>query len=154
MKGTARKMSQNFNYSNGIVGKWKSYPVEVIKQKDYDSITPSSTTIYALSVGDHEPLKLVLKDSVIGMMSPSGDVSEFNNPTPYYIPKKMVEKPKSKNKYKEKHSEDECPVRVSVEYNVEEIADLDLLTLSKPIDEYLERAMHTVAYESVLFADG
>ena len=151
MKGTARKMSQNFNYSNGIVGKWKSYPVEVIKQKDYDSITPSSTTIYALSVGDHEPLKLVLKDSVIGMMSPSGDVSEFNNPTPYYRPKKMTEKPKSKNKYKEKHSEDEY---VSVEYNVEEIADLDLLTLSKPIDEYLERAMQTVAYESVLFADG
>ena len=151
MKGTARKMSQNFNYSNGIVGKWKSYPVEVIKQKDYDSITPSSTTIYALSVGDHEPLKLVLKDSVIGMMSPSGDVSEFNNPTPYYRPKKMVEKPKSKNKYKEKHSNDEY---VSVEYNVEEIADLDLLTLSKPIDEYLERAMQTVAYESVLFADG
>ena len=151
MKGTARKMSQNFNYSNGIVGKWKSYPVEVIKQKDYDSITPSSTTIYALSVGDHEPLKLVLKDSVIGMMSPSGDVSEFNNPTPYYRPKKMVEKPKSKNKYKEKHSDDEY---VSVEYNVEEIADLDLLTLSKPIDEYLERAMQTVAYESVLFADG
>ena len=144
-------MSQNFNYSNGIVGKWKSYPVEVIKQKDYDSITPSSTTIYALSVGDHEPLKLVLKDSVIGMMSPSGDVSEFNNPTPYYRPKKMVEKPKSKNKYKEKHSDNEY---VSVEYNVEEIADLDLLTLSKPIDEYLERAMQTVAYESVLFADG
>ena len=151
MKGTARKMSQNFNYSNGIVGKWKSYPVEVIKQKNYDSITPSSTIIYALSVGDHEPLKLVLKDSVIGMMSPSGDVSEFNNPTPYYRPKKMVEKPKSKNKYKEKHSDDEY---VSVEYNVEEIADLDLLTLSKPIDEYLERAMQTVAYESVLFADG
>ena len=85
------------------------------------------------------------------MMSPSGDVSEFNNPTPYYRPKKMVEKPKSKNKYKEKHSDDEY---VSVEYNVEEIADLDLLTLSKPIDEYLERAMQTVAYESVLFADG
>lgn len=147
-------MSQNFNYSNGIIGKWKSYPVEVIKQKNYDNITPLSTTIYALSVGDHEPLKLVLKDSVIGMMSPSGDVSEFNNPTPYYRPKKMVEKPKSKNKYKEKHSDDECPVRVSVEYNVEEIADLDLLTLSKPIDEYLERAMQTVAYESVLFADG
>lgn len=144
-------MSQNFNYSNGIVGKWKSYPVEVIKQKDYDNITPSSTTIYALSVGDHEPLKLVLKDSVIGMMSPSGDVSEFNNPTPYYRPKKMVEKPKSKNKYKEKHSDEEY---VNVEYNVEEIADLDLLTLSKPIDEYLERAMRTVAYESVLFADG
>ena len=144
-------MSQNFNYSNGIVGKWKSYPVEVIKQKNYDSITPSSTTIYALSVGDNEPLKLVLKDSVIGMMSPSGDVSEFSNPTPYYRPKKMVEKPKSKNKYKEKHSDDEY---VSVEYNVEEIADLDLLTLSKPIDEYLERAMQTVAYESVLFADG
>ena len=123
-------MSQNFNYSNGIVGKWKSYPVEVIKQKDYDSITPSSTTIYALSVGD---------------------VSEFNNPTPYYRPKKMTEKPKSKNQYKEKHSDEEY---VSVEYNVEEIADLDLLTLSKPIDEYLERAMHTVAYESVLFADG
>lgn len=144
-------MSQNFNYSNGIIGKWKSYPVEVIKQKNYDNITPSSTTIYALSVGDHEPLKLVLKDSVIGMMSPSGDVSEFNNPTPYYRPKKMVEKPKSKNKYKEKHSDDEY---VSVEYNVEEIADLDLLTLSKPIDEYLERAMQTVAYENVLFADG
>lgn len=140
-------MSQNFNYSNGIIGKWKSYPVEAIKQKDYDSITPSSTTIYALSVGDHEPLKLVLKDSVIGMMSPSGDVSEFNNPTPYYRPKKMVEKPKSKNKYKEKHSADEY-------VNVEEIADLDLLTLSKPIDEYLECAMQTVAYESVLFADG
>ena len=151
MKGTARKMSQNFNYSNGIVGKWKSYPVEVIKQKDYDSITPSSTTIYALSVGDYEPLKLVLKDSVIGMMSPSGDVSEFNNPTPYYRPKKMVEKPKSKNKYKEKHSNDEY---VSVEYNVEEIADLDLLTLSKPIDDYLKRAMQTVAYDSVLIADG
>ena len=144
-------MSQNFNYSNGIVGKWKSYPVEVIKQKNYDSIIPSSTTIYALSVGDNESLKLVLKDSVIGMMSPSGDVSEFSNPTPYYRPKKMVEKPKSKNKYKEKHSADEY---VSVEYNVEEIADLDLLTLSKPIDEYLERAMQTVAYESVLFADG
>lgn len=144
-------MSQNFNYSNGIIGKWKSYPVEVIKQKNYDSITPSSTTIYALSVGDNEPLKLVLKDSVIGMMSPSGDVSEFSNPTPYYRPKKMVEKPKSKNKYKEKHSDDEY---VNVEYNVEEIADLDLLTLSKPIDEYLQRAMQTVAYESVLFADG
>ena len=147
-------MSQNFNYSNGVVGKWKSYPVEVIKQKDYDRMTPSSTTIYALSVGDYEPLKLVLKDSVIGMMSPSGDVSEFNNPSPYYRPKRMTEKPKTKNKYKEKHSEDECPVHVEVEYNVEEIADLDLLELSKPIDEYIERAMQTVAYEAVLFAEG
>ena len=65
-------MSQNYNYSNGIVGKWHGLPVYVIKESEFFNrrFSPEATTIYALSKGDHGDLELVLKDTLIGTMTP------------------------------------------------------------------------------------
>lgn len=128
-------MSQNYNYSNGKVGNWHGLPVEVIKEDEFRNqrFTPNATTIYAVSVGDYDDLVLVLKDTMIGTMSPDGHVSEDDSAKPFErIPKKK------KNKFKDKH---ECPVRTSAEYNVEELTAEDLYALSAPIDAYLAEAL-------------
>lgn len=128
-------MSQNYNYSNGKVGNWRGLPVEVMKEDEFRNqrFTPNATTIYAVSVGDYDDLVLVLKDTMIGTMSPDGHVSEYNPAMPFErIPKKK------KNKFKDKH---ECPVRTSAEYNVEELTSEDLYALSAPIDAYLAEAL-------------
>lgn len=104
-------MSQNYNYSNGKVGNWHGLPVEVMKENQ--RFTPSATTIY-------DDLVLVLKDTMIGTMSPDSAVP-FER-----IPKKK------KNKFKDKHEAHECPVRTSAE---------DLYALSAPIDAYLTEAL-------------
>lgn len=132
-------MSQNYNYSNGKVGTWHGLPVEVMKEDEFRNqrFTPKATTIYALSVGDYDDLVLVLKDTMIGTMTPEGNVSEYNPAMPFErIPKK-----KSKNKFKDKHEVHECPVRMSAEYNVEELTAEDLYALSAPIDAYLAEAL-------------
>lgn len=126
-------MSQNYNYSNGKVGNWRGLPVEVMKEDEFRNqrFTPNATTIYAVSVGDDDDLVLVLKDTMIGTMSPDGHVSEYDSAVPFErIPKKK------KNKFKDKHEAHECPVRTSAEYNVE-----DLYALSAPIDVYLAEVL-------------
>lgn len=130
-------MSQNYNYSNGIVGKWHGLPVYVIKESEFFNrrFSPEATTIYALSKGDNGDLELVLKDTLIGTMTPEGNVSECNPPMPFErFPKKK------KNKFKDKHEAHECPVRTSAEYNVEELTAEDLYALSAPIDAFLTQA--------------
>ena len=130
-------MSQNYNYSNGKVGNWHGLPVEVMKESEFRNqrFTPNATTIYAVSVGDYDDLVLVLKDTMIGTMSPDGHVSEYDSAVPFErIPKKR------KNKFKDKHEEHECPVRTSAEYNVEELTAEDLYALSAPIDAFLVQA--------------
>lgn len=125
-------MSQNYNYSNGKVGNWRGLPVEVMKEDEFRNkrFTPNATTIYAVSVGDDDDLVLVLKDTMIGTMSPDGHVSEYDSAVPFErIPKKK------KNKFKDRH---ECPVRTS---NVEELTAEDLYALSAPIDAYLAEAL-------------
>lgn len=131
-------MSQNYNYSNGKVGNWHGLPVEVMKEDEFRNwrFTPNATTIYAVSVGDDDDLVLVLKDTMIGTMSPDGHVSEYDSAKPFErIPKKK------KNKFKDKHEAHECPVRTSAEYNVEELTAEDLYALSAPIDAYLAEAL-------------
>lgn len=131
-------MSQNYNYSNGKVGNWHGLPVEVIKEDEFRNqrFTPNATTIYAVSVGDYDDLVLVLKDTMIGTMSPDGHVFEDDSAKPFErIPKKK------KNKFKDKHEAHECPVRTSAEYNVEELTAEDLYALSAPIDAYLAEAL-------------
>ena len=131
-------MSQNFNYSNGKVGTWHGLPVEVMKENEFRNqrFTPQATTIYALSTGDNSDLMLVLKDTMIGTMTPDGNVTEYNPVVPFErIPKKK------KNKFKDRHEEQECPVRTSAEYNVEELTAEDLYALSAPIDAYLAEAL-------------
>ena len=131
-------MSQNYNYSNGIVGKWHGLPVYVIKESEFFNrrFSPEATTIYALSKWENGNLKLVLKDTLIGTMTPDGNVSECNPPMPFErIPKKK------KNKFKDKHEAHECPVRTSAEYNVEELTAEDLYALSAPIDAYLAEVL-------------
>ena len=133
-------MSQNYNYSNGKVGNWRGLPVEVMKEDEFRNqrFTPNATTIYAVSVGDDDDLVLVLKDTMIGTMSPDGHVSEYDSAVPFErIPKKK----KSQNKFKDKHEAHECPVRTSAEYNVEELTAEDLYALSAPIDAYLAEAL-------------
>lgn len=128
-------MSQNYNYSNGKVGNWRGLPVEVMKEDEFRNqrFTPNATTIYAVSVGDDDDLVLVLKDTMIGTMSPDGHVSEYDSAVPFErIPKKK------KNKFKDRHEEHECPVRTS---NVEELTAEDLYALSAPIDAYLAEAL-------------
>ena len=131
-------MSQNYNYSNGKVGNWRGLPVEVMKEDEFRNqrFTPNATTIYAVSVGDDDDLVLVLKDTMIGTMSPDGHVFEDDSAQPFErIPKKK------KNKFKDKHEAHECPVRTSAEYNVEELTADDLYALSAPIDAYLAEAL-------------
>lgn len=131
-------MSQNYNYSNGIVGKWHGLPVYVIKESEFFNrrFSPEATTIYALSKGDNGDLELVLKDTLIGTMTPDGTVSEYDTAVPFErIPKKK------KNKFKDKHEAHECPVRTSAEYNVEELTAEDLYALSAPIDAYLAEVL-------------
>lgn len=125
-------MSQNYNYSNGIVGKWHGLPVYVIKESEFFNrrFSPEATTIYALSKGDNGDLELVLKDTLIGTMTPEGTVSECNPPMPFErFPSK------SKNKSKDRDKSD-CPV----EMNMDEINVEDLYKLSAPIDAFLAEA--------------
>lgn len=129
-------MSQNYNYSNGIVGKWHGLPVYVIKESEFFNrrFSPEATTIYALSKGDNGDLELVLKDTLIGTMTPEGTVSDCNPPMPFErFPNKN--KSKGKNKSKDKDKSD-YPVETSMEdINVE-----DLYKLSAPIDAFLAQA--------------
>ena len=126
-------MSQNYNYSNGIVGKWHGLPVYVIKESEFFNrrFSPEATTIYALSKGDHGDLELVLKDTLIGTMTPEGDVSECNPPMPFErFPSKSKNKGKNTSKDRDKS---DCPVEMNI--NVE-----DLYSLSAPIDAFLAEA--------------
>lgn len=126
-------MSQNYNYSNGIIGKWHELPVYVIKESEFFNrrFSPEATTIYALSKWENGNLKLVLKDTLIGTMTPDGNVSECNPPMPFErFPSK------SKGKSKNKSDKSDCPV----ETNMEEINVEDLYKLSAPIDAFLAQA--------------
>ena len=125
-------MSQNYNYSNGIVGKWHGLPVYVIKESEFFNrrFSPEATTIYALSKGDNGDLELVLKDTLIGTMTPEGTVSDCNPPMPFErFPSKSKSKNKSKNQNVEKQPEVECNMDVE-----------DLYSLSAPIDAFLAQA--------------
>ena len=124
-------MSQNYNYSNGIVGKWHGLPVYVIKESEFFNrrFSPEATTIYALSKGDNSDLELVLKDTLIGTMTPEGTVSDCNPPMPF---ERFPSKSKSKGKNKSKDKSD-YPVEANM--NVE-----DLYSLSAPIDAFLAEA--------------
>ena len=120
-------MSQNYNYSNGIVGKWHGLPVYVIKESEFFNrrFSPEATTIYALSKGDNGDLELVLKDTLIGTMTPDGTVSDCNPPMPF---ERFPSKSKNKGKNRDKS---DCPVETNVE---------DLYKLSAPIDAFLVQA--------------
>lgn len=124
-------MSQNYNYSNGIVGKWHGLPVYVIKESEFFNrrFSPEATTIYALSKGDNSDLELVLKDTLIGTMTPEGTVNDCNPPMPF---ERFPSKSKSKGKSKGKDKSD-YPVEANI--NVE-----DLYKLSAPIDAFLAQA--------------
>ena len=127
-------MSQNYNYSNGIVGKWHGLPVYVIKESEFFNrrFSPEATTMYALSKGDNSDLELVLKDTLIGTMTPDGTVSDCNPPMPF---ERFPSKSKSKGKNKSKDKSD-----YPVEANMEEINVEDLYSLSAPIDAFLAEA--------------
>lgn len=125
-------MSQNYNYSNGKVGNWRGLPVYVIKEPEFFNrrFSPEATTIYALSKWENGNLKLVLKDTLIGTMTPDGNVSECNPPMPFErFPSK------SKNKSKDRDKSD-----YPVETNMEDINVEDLYKLSAPIDAFLAQA--------------
>ena len=127
-------MSQNYNYSNGIVGKWHGLPVYVIKESEFFNrrFSPEATTIYALSRGDNSDLELVLKDTLIGTMTPDGTVSDCNPPMPFErFPSKSKNKGKSKSKNKSEPD---------VECNMDDINVEDLYSLSAPIDAFLAEA--------------
>ena len=126
-------MSQNYNYSNGIVGKWHGLPVYVIKESEFFNrrFSPEATTIYALSKWENGNLKLVLKDTLIGTMTPDGNVSECNPPMPF-------ERFPSKSKGKSKNKSDKSDYPVAM--NMEEINVEDLYKLSAPIDAFLAQA--------------
>ena len=126
-------MSQNYNYSNGIVGKWHGLPVYVIKESEFFNrrFSPEATTIYALSKGDNSDLELVLKDTLIGTMTPDGTVSDCNPSMPFErFPSKSNSKGKNKSRDKDKS---DYPVEANM--NVE-----DLYKLSAPIDAFLAQA--------------
>lgn len=126
-------MSQNYNYSNGIVGKWHGLPVYIIKESEFFNrrFSPEATTIYALSKGDNSDLELVLKDTLIGTMTPDGTVSECNPPMPF---ERFSSKSKNKGKNKSK-DRDKSDYPVEANINGE-----DLYKLSAPIDAFLAQA--------------
>ena len=129
-------MSQNYNYSNGIVGKWHGLPVYVIKESEFFNrrFSPEATTIYALSRGDNGDLELVLKDTLIGTMTPDGTASDCTPPMPFErFPSKSRSKGKNKSKDKDKS-------HYPLEANMEEINVEDLYKSSAPIDAFLTQA--------------
>lgn len=127
-------MSQNYNYSNGIVGKWHGLPVYVIKESEFFNrrFSPEATTIYALSKGNNSDLELVLKDTLIGTMTPEGTISDCNPPMPF---ERFPSRNKSKNKGKSKSKSEP-----EVECNMDDINVEDLYSLSAPIDAFLAEA--------------
>ena len=151
-------MSQNFNYEHGVVGKYKGIRVEVIPQVEYDDMpNPQSTTIYALSTGYNSPLKLVLKDTVIGAMTPTGEITDFDNRVPYLRPSQVAaeEKKKTKKSKKERAAEEKImEVVPEVHFTSGQIADINLWELSKPIDDYLKVVSKREIYKEILFAEG
>lgn len=111
-------MSQNFNFENGIVGKYKGIQVEVISYSKYKKMpSPQSNIIYAISTGFDQNLVLVLKDTCIGYMTPTGEVTE-ERPRPFggKKPEKKVEEPRKE--------------------------EIDLNAMSKPIDQYIKDALN------------
>ena len=111
-------MSQNFNFENGIVGKYKGIQVEVISYSKYKKMTsPQSNIIYAISTGADQNLVLVLKDTCIGYMTPTGEITE-ERPRPFggKKPEKKVEVAKDEK-------------------------EIDLKAMSKPIDQYISDAL-------------
>ena len=126
-------MSQNLNYSNGIVGKWHGLPVYVINESEFFNrrFSPAATTIYALYKGDNGDLELVLKHTLIGTMTPDGNVSDGNTNMNF---ERFSSKSKNKGKNKSKdRDKSDCPVETNM--NVE-----DLYSLSAPIDAFLAEA--------------
>lgn len=116
-------MSQNFNFENGIVGKYKGIQVEVISYSKYKKMpSPQSNIIYAISTGSDQNLVLVLKDTCIGYMTPTGEITE-ERPHPFggKKPEKKVEEPKKEE--------------------VKEEKEIDLKAMSKPIDQYIKNAL-------------
>lgn len=117
-------MSQNFNFENGIVGKYKGIQVEVTSYSKYKKMTsPQSNIIYAISTGSDQNLLLVLKDTCIGYMTPTGEITE-ERPHPFggKKPEKKVEEPKKEE--------------------VKEEKEIDLKAMSKPIDQYIKNALN------------
>ncbi len=117
-------MSQNFNFENGIVGKYKGIHVEVTSYSKYKKMpSPQSNIIYAISTGSDENLTLVLKGTCIGYMTPTGEITE-ERPHPFggKKPEKKVEEPKKEEAKKEK--------------------EIDLKAMSKPIDQYIKDALN------------
>lgn len=115
-------MSQNFNFENGIVGKYKGLHVEVMSYSKYKKMpSPQSNIIYAISTGSDENLILVLKGTCIGYMTPDGQITE-ERPHPFggKKPEKKVEEPKK-----------------------EVVKDeIDLKAMSNPIDQYIKDALN------------
>lgn len=109
-------MSQNFNFENGIVGKYKGIQVEVISYSKYKKMpSPQSNIIYAISTGSDQNLVLVLKDTCIGYMTPTGEVTE-ERPRPFGG-KKLEKKVEKEEK------------------------EIDLVAMSKSIDQYIKDAL-------------
>lgn len=114
-------MSRNLNYENGVVGKFKGIEVQVMSYEEYKKIAaPQSTIIYALSFGAEEDLSLVLNKIYIGHMTPEGDIIEERQ-RPF-----RGKKPEKEEKKKE--------IR-------EEKKEIDLNELSKPIDDFIQKAL-------------
>lgn len=110
-------MSRNLNYENGIVGKFKGIEVQVMSYEEYKKMAaPQSTIIYALSFGAEEDLSLVLNKIYIGHMTPEGDIVEERQ-RPF-----KGKKPEREEKKKE-------------------VKEIDLNELSKPIDDFIQKAL-------------
>lgn len=114
-------MSQNFNFENGIVGKYKGIQVEVTSYSKYKKMASPQSN--AISTGSDQNLLLVLKDTCIGYMTPTGEITE-ERPHPFggKKPEKKVEEPKKEE--------------------VKEEKEIDLKAMSKPIDQYIKNALN------------
>lgn len=116
----------NYNFSKGRVGSYRSWPIEVIKVEDYEDrkFIPKSTVVYAVSVGKNDNLILVLKETVIGYMTPEGSISlEQDDNKPYQRLKKVKEE------------------EAIGEEGVKETSIDDLFAMSAAIDKFLKDAM-------------
>lgn len=128
------------------IGTWNGIEVVSIKKQEFDNMLHRPEGILYL-IDDKYLVRVDNGDcSIIGQLEPDQTIFEYAEVHPYYI-KKEKPKVKSKNKY----TEEECPVKMGVEYETVEINLEDLISMSAGIDAFLLQASKSVAYEDIMF---
>lgn len=121
---------------HGIIGEYQGLDVYVISkgefEEDFDACCDDEDTIYVVvDERNKKPESLmVLEGEVIGHLSPSGGVTEYNNPFAYLVGKKKAEavKPASQSSAKATEVEvEEVDGSIDIDKFIQDALSVDLL---------------------------